>query len=234
MGLRTTVWGPCAWVFIHSLAAAVGNADLEKQMIEQFHIILKLMKDVLPCKHCRQSYEKFLDEILRKNWNKEDPSIRVDLFHITYELHNKVNQKLFIQDVQKRDYNLHKWIGYTPTESWAKQNVNHIDSVTWIHSTMNFFYYIVSDDISERKKSVYKFMKNTGILIVYLRPQMGDVWLKTLRDQKSDICSDKNIRKRLQGIRNLHLSLLWYSNYDTGSLPDLKTFQKNIETQVIV
>jgi hypothetical protein len=77
MGIDTRFWGPSGWQLIHYIA-------FESKNPQEF---LLGIKDVLPCKFCRESTTKFTHEI---------PMIK-DTGKWAYELHNMVNHKLRTQ-----------------------------------------------------------------------------------------------------------------------------------------
>jgi hypothetical protein len=85
-GLSPDVWGPWMWALMNDVAV-VGdyywndwNAT-ERKYVTGFYDALK---DILPCKWCRESYKKFI---------KRGPP-RYPFTQWIYRLHNKVNRKL--------------------------------------------------------------------------------------------------------------------------------------------
>ena len=93
--MNTTFWGPPGWKFLHTITFNYPekidylNSDHRekryyyKQLFENFQF-------TLPCKYCRESYKKFLQE------DPIDPNLggRKDLTYWFYRIHNKVNAKL--------------------------------------------------------------------------------------------------------------------------------------------
>ena len=77
MGLDTRFFGPSGWQFIHYIAFRAKHPQE----------CLLFIKDVLPCKFCRESTTKFIHEL---------PMMK-DTGKWSYELHNKVNHKLRTQ-----------------------------------------------------------------------------------------------------------------------------------------
>ena len=74
MGIDTRYWGPSGWQLFHYIA-------FHSKSPQQF---LLGIKDILPCKFCRESTTKFTHELpMSRNAGKW-----------VYELHNKVNHKL--------------------------------------------------------------------------------------------------------------------------------------------
>lgn len=75
MGFDTRFWGPSAWQLFH-LTAVRSESPQE---------VLALMKDILPCKFCRQSTAQYV---------RETPLGTREPGRWLYDLHNKVNAKL--------------------------------------------------------------------------------------------------------------------------------------------
>ncbi|NDB84676.1 MAG: hypothetical protein EB127_18525, partial [Alphaproteobacteria bacterium] len=72
--MDTRYWGPSGWELFHLIAFKSENPEK----------ILGMMKDVLPCKFCRESTAQYTEELPLKG----DPGKWL------YDIHNKVNQKL--------------------------------------------------------------------------------------------------------------------------------------------
>ena len=85
--MDTKKWGPPGWVFMHSIAEnydpTIHNAKIFKRFFTD-------IGDVLPCVHCRESYQKFIKEL------PIDPYLKTagGLGQWLYLIHNKVNKKL--------------------------------------------------------------------------------------------------------------------------------------------
>ena len=77
MGIDTRYFGPSAWQLFHLIAFKSDHPD----------DILNSMKDILPCRFCRESTTQFV---------KEHP-LRGDPGRWLYDLHNRVNAKLRAQ-----------------------------------------------------------------------------------------------------------------------------------------
>ena len=96
-GMQTRVWGPTGWLFLHSIAQNYPWKPTSEQMTHYLGFF-KLVGDVLPCRYCRESYQKFINEPdtkLEMNTMKS----RVSLVKWLYLIHNKINKKLGIEDV---------------------------------------------------------------------------------------------------------------------------------------
>ena len=75
--MDTRFWGPSAWQLFHLIAFKADHPD----------DVLNAMKDILPCRFCRESTTQFV---------KEHP-LRGDPGKWLYDLHNRVNDKLRTQ-----------------------------------------------------------------------------------------------------------------------------------------
>ena len=92
MGMLTKIWGPGAWILFHCIAF---NYPLQptKEQKQQYKIFFKYIGYVLPCKYCRDSYQKFIKEPGTK-LNYSVLKNRDTLSRWAYRIHNKVNKKL--------------------------------------------------------------------------------------------------------------------------------------------
>jgi len=75
--MDTRFWGPSAWQLFHLISFRSVNPQ----------VLLGMIKDILPCKFCRESTAEFMKELPLEG----DPAKWL------YELHNKVNHKLRTQ-----------------------------------------------------------------------------------------------------------------------------------------
>lgn len=98
-GLMTKVWGPAGWLFLHCITFGYPYAinpnnpdhDNKKRDYKQF---FELLGKVFPCKYCRESYQVFIKELpIDKYLNT-----RKDLIAWLYKIHNKVNNKLGVNE----------------------------------------------------------------------------------------------------------------------------------------
>jgi hypothetical protein len=87
--MDTRFWGPSGWQLFHAITFTKGNTDSKKKFFTA-------MKDVLPCKYCRESTNQFMKELPIPN----------NIAFWLYELHNKVNEKL--ADQHEKDKTVEK------------------------------------------------------------------------------------------------------------------------------
>jgi hypothetical protein len=89
--MLTKVWGPSAWIYLHSVSFTYPNnpTDKEKQHFKHFY---ESIKDTLPCSYCRKSYAEFI--ITEPTILNNALDNRHTLTKWLYDIHNRVNQKL--------------------------------------------------------------------------------------------------------------------------------------------
>jgi hypothetical protein len=86
-------WGSHLWQTIYFIVATYpNNPNLEK--IESVKNFFKSLKILLPCSGCQESYSKFSCENNTNVDNIENFKSKDNLIKFTFELRNKVNQKL--------------------------------------------------------------------------------------------------------------------------------------------
>jgi len=91
-GMLTKIWGPHLWESLHSISFGypLTPTDDDKEHYKTFLISLGY---VLPCKYCRESYQKFIKEGVTKITDDIFES-RATLTKWVYEVHEIVNRKL--------------------------------------------------------------------------------------------------------------------------------------------
>lgn len=93
-GLITKIWGGPGWVFTHAITFGYPINPTEEQK-KQYRDFFVSLGNVLPCRFCRESYQKFIttgetmlsDEVLEN---------RETLTKWFYRIHEAVNEKLQI------------------------------------------------------------------------------------------------------------------------------------------
>jgi len=96
-GIQTRVWGPAGWLFLHSIAQNYPwKPDQEKK--ENYLTFFKQVGNVLPCRYCRESYQKFITEP-GTELNMSVMESRKTFVKWLYLVHNKVNKKLGVKKV---------------------------------------------------------------------------------------------------------------------------------------
>lgn len=110
-GLITKIWGPHAWMTLHSIAYCYPLHPTEKDR-NTYYNFFHSVGDVLPCFFCRKSYKEFI----QSGNTKLDHNVLQDRETLTkwlYYVHEAVNKKLGIdygvsyEDVSNR-YNSYR------------------------------------------------------------------------------------------------------------------------------
>lgn len=102
-GLITKIWGPHFWEVLHAVSFGYPLEPTKENMGEYKAFFLSI-KNVLPCKYCRDSYTEYI--LTEKNTRLESKHLanRDNLTRWVYELHNRVNLKLgMTYDVSYKD-----------------------------------------------------------------------------------------------------------------------------------
>ena len=97
IAMKTAVWGPPTWFFLHSMAMAypkhIHKTKPEHQKIKHsMHNFLASLGDVLPCGLCGNSYNQYIKTSELSIWKYLDS--REDLVYFIYLIHERVNDKL--------------------------------------------------------------------------------------------------------------------------------------------
>ena len=106
-GLITKIWGEPGWTFNHAVTFGYPIEPTAQQR-EDYRAYFMSLGKVLPCRYCRESYEKFVCEGPTKLTNKSLAN-RKSLTRWFYDVHNAVNNKLEIdyavtyEDVAERN-----------------------------------------------------------------------------------------------------------------------------------
>lgn len=87
--MDTKFWGPSGWKLLHSISYnyPINPTKKDKTIYKKFYLSLR---QVLPCKYCRKSIKKFIEELPIEPY-LENRELLTDWI---YQIHNKVNDKL--------------------------------------------------------------------------------------------------------------------------------------------
>jgi hypothetical protein len=89
-GMMTSVWGPPLWHSLHTISFNYPVEPTEKHK-KDYMAFFKSLKNVLPCKYCRENYKKNIKEL---GFGKGVFKDRDSLSRWVFELHEKVNKNL--------------------------------------------------------------------------------------------------------------------------------------------
>lgn len=100
--MDTKKWGPQGFRFLFCIAAnypvKIDLSNKEHTKIKKsYKILFKVMADTLPCKYCRESYEKYWDEIPIEKYLDS----RLGIMYWLYLIKDKINEKLIKQETEK-------------------------------------------------------------------------------------------------------------------------------------
>lgn len=111
MGVKTSVWGPYAWMVLEGLSKI---ANSSRECLNEYINILLLIPTILPCIHCRRSTFIFLttgDTCINK-LNCISATTHI------YLLHEAVNHKLGKSSISYNDANHKMNNGVEDSEFW--------------------------------------------------------------------------------------------------------------------
>lgn len=89
-GMLTTIWGPAMWHFLHTMSFNYPVEPTSKQKKQYKQFILSL-RNVLPCRYCRENLSKNLKQLNFSNKHMKD---RATFSRFVYDLHELVNKML--------------------------------------------------------------------------------------------------------------------------------------------
>ena len=99
-GMISTIWGPSAWLFLHTVAH---NYDpTKKGMKKGYYAFFLNLKHVLPCGACRYNFAKVIKCKALKFDNKVLASRKTLSFWL-FKIHNKVQRDIYKRSGLERD-----------------------------------------------------------------------------------------------------------------------------------
>jgi len=89
-GFQTSIWGPSTWLFLHTISF---NYPLHptKEQKKYYKDFIYSLRNILPCKYCRQNLTKNLKQ---RPLLEKDLKDRESFSRYIYNLHNTVNRLL--------------------------------------------------------------------------------------------------------------------------------------------
>lgn len=198
MGVRTKAWGPHAWKFIHGLCKSVDDSNHEIDIMVNF---LTNLNQVLPCIYCRKSMGKFVKA------TNTNPKLAKSFAKWAYLIHERVNKKLFWQDVSVNSKNVWKWLGYQPDFTQVLYILP--DNPQWWFHLFTFTYYIICD-YPENKRSprvthIRKFLFNVAKILTKMNYYNGMKLQYALENVKIPDDFDTSLHSRCVYIHNIQL-----------------------------
>ena len=89
-GMLTSVWGPSLWHFLHTMSFNYPNNPTREQK-EQYKNFILSLKNILPCRHCRDNLVKNFKYLPLKSCSMKN---RETFSKYVYNLHEVVNKML--------------------------------------------------------------------------------------------------------------------------------------------
>jgi len=88
--MNVSKWGPGGWIFLHSITFnyPLEPTDLDKN---NYKIYFNSLKNILPCKYCRQSYDIYIKYIPIDQFLDS----RIGVVYWLYRIHNLINDKIY-------------------------------------------------------------------------------------------------------------------------------------------
>lgn len=226
MGVNTKAWGPSAWKFLHGFALAVDTArrrlrpTARKALEKDARELLKMLKDVLPCIHCRRSYGTFITM---------EPTV-VDRITMTgpkgfeftwfmYLMHERVNNKLFWQDAKKmadRKEFMDKWYCYQPAFETVIAKTDPPNTREFQIALCHFVFYVLHDfDAAKEPKrtsDIVRFMYKLTDITLRLNLRVGHVMndvllvhpLRTRSTLRERVCVWNRVQAKLLGVDSVY------------------------------
>ena len=131
MSKNQRIWGPVMWRIIHLVCMAFDkNRGIEADDVLTFLLSLCY---VLPCGHCRETYTALISIDNPTDVVKKQES----LFLWSYNVHEHVNKKLWVQK--------HKNVPYTSHLSYEEARRKYDDRNLWLDDVMYFYNHIIGD-----------------------------------------------------------------------------------------
>lgn len=123
--MNTRVWGPAGWVFLDAIAfnypVQINHRSTKhRELKRRYKELFENLQYTLPCKYCRQSYKRFLNELPIDRFLDS----RADLTYWLYLIHDKVNHKLLHQEqqaLQERYADIDKKRSLTRTQRYRER-----------------------------------------------------------------------------------------------------------------
>jgi len=89
-GMLTYVWGPALWHTLHTISFNYPIKPTKEQQ-KDYYIFFTNLKNILPCKYCRDNYEKNLEALPLDNKSLKN---RESFSKWVYKMHELVNKNL--------------------------------------------------------------------------------------------------------------------------------------------
>lgn len=99
MGLDPTIWGPPAWMFLHSIALNYPSNPTIKDK-NNYRVFFETLSNILPCNMCSKHFNKYINENPIENYLNDNISINKWLLNA----HNNVNKLNGKKEIDYKEY----------------------------------------------------------------------------------------------------------------------------------
>lgn len=219
MGVKTKIWGPLAWIFIHGFCKFVDG--LKDKAVHQAAIeVLAQLPSVTPCIFCRNSMNTFFSGALNPLTQKPRT-----LAKWAYNLHEIVNRKLFCQTVENADDDLvySYWLGYSPKFEDVLYYLPD-SSLSWWYAMFGFCTYMVCDYEEERGGDIRQFIKQLSDVFAIINPasstDMMRMFVHIAQGTPLPLDFDANLLSRIEYVHTVQLDLFSCGGFWVPSLAD--------------
>ena len=153
-GLITTIWGNCAWEFLHNVSFGYPDNPSEEDKQNYYNFFTSLQY-VLPCSYCREHYANFIS-----TEHKLSLSVFENKNTLTkwlYDLHNSVSNKLGIYYDITFEQVCDKYNSYVANCDNKSQHSKSIPFINYYNKEAPFLPF-------EKAKKFTKYAKKRGLI----------------------------------------------------------------------
>lgn len=190
--MNVNVWGPPTWDVLHASAFLF---DESKTNGQHFFECLKVL---LPCIHCRNSYVEFFDSLgaPRKGFCAK----------WLYEIHEKVNKKLFNQRLEKISLFADCKALYTsPTFEVVQKRfiVNREEPFVWRSLNTMLLSFAMGLEANEDSKNIAALKKFLIYILNFINPSAAATQNNTVKELTKvlELKSAKQIREKIEELK---------------------------------
>lgn len=177
--MNTASWGGKGWSFLHLVAQRY-----DKSKSDVYKRFFTVLKDVLPCIYCRNSYAEFIGELPITD---KVLSSQREFTYWFYQVHNKVNDKL-----RKQGLNTHDDPSFEAVYNKYERIIaeNKLDN---FHMSCNMWYFVmaIAFNFDPEKHNIPGYKEFMGLLVHVLPygPKYTSVFKRALEEYPiNDLC----------------------------------------------
>jgi hypothetical protein len=166
--IKPYFWGPKLWYSMYSFIS-VYPENPTQEVINSAKLFFISIKELLPCKSCRNSYNQYIDEGNTNINNNNNFSSRNNIIEFVFNLRNKVNSKREIEYYITLNYFKKKLnLMICNDDNKLDSTINNLIEAPIIHSS-------IEDKVYNYLKKKSKFnVKNTQLIIKNIKDFMNN------------------------------------------------------------